>query len=270
MPQLSGGEQPSFETPEEQAAYRYAFFAGEFAGRLLAGYVTTIEENQSLRDKREHDDLTGVLTREVFLGRANKQMKANPKANFAVLVLDLDAFKTVNDQLGHSKGDEALAHIADTLKSTLRSKKDRSDLIHRGNRRNGEIGRLGGDEFGIFIELTKEKEDDEDQRQPEDRLNAAVNRLRETFDQFLAKPDNQQLRDTGLGLSVGSVIIQEQSLSAEDALKAADAAMRLEKAERQQARLTEDEIEQLRQMVSLLQKASIRIPDWLLERKDKE
>jgi diguanylate cyclase (GGDEF)-like protein len=59
------------------------------------------------------------------------------RAQGALLIIDADNFKTVNDRYGHDRGDEALVKIASTIKSTLRS----PDIV----------GRLGGEEFGVFL-----------------------------------------------------------------------------------------------------------------------
>ncbi len=87
-----------------------------------------------------HDALTGLANRSFFteyLQRTIERTKRDSNDLFAVLFLDLDGFKVVNDSLGHAEGDNLLKQIARRLESTLRS----GDLV----------ARLGGDEFTILV-----------------------------------------------------------------------------------------------------------------------
>ncbi|MCA9838610.1 MAG: GGDEF domain-containing protein [Trueperaceae bacterium] len=98
------------------------------------------EAREKLVFQAEHDSLTGLANRSVFenrLQRATRSSQLN-SSMLAVLFIDLDKFKTVNDTLGHDVGDELLIHVAARLKNAVR----RGDLI----------ARMGGDEFTILIE----------------------------------------------------------------------------------------------------------------------
>ncbi|NLW69578.1 MAG: PAS domain-containing protein, partial [Eubacteriaceae bacterium] len=96
-------------------------------------------EELSTTLRAETDPLTGVYNRAAFAARVEKAMRsAKPGSCHALMMLDIDGFKMVNDVFGHGAGDQALIDIAHSLKSSLR----RSDLI----------GRLGGDEFLVFME----------------------------------------------------------------------------------------------------------------------
>ena len=95
-----------------------------------------------------HDDLTGLANRALFterLERAIARTNRRQQASFAVLFLDLDRFKVINDSLGHLVGDQLLVATAERLKRCLRS----SDTC----------ARLGGDEFAILLEDIQESKD---------------------------------------------------------------------------------------------------------------
>ena len=83
------------------------------------------------------DGLTGVLNRRAFIETVETLFQQEPAGTHALLMIDLDGFKQVNDALGHSAGDRMLIHVAQMLKSTLRT----GDLL----------GRIGGDEFIVCL-----------------------------------------------------------------------------------------------------------------------
>lgn len=103
---------------------------------------------ERLRHETLHDALTGLPNRLLLMervGQAIRRAKRRENYCFAVLFIDLDRFKIINDSLGHLVGDRLLMDIADKLKQCIRS----SDTV----------ARLGGDEFVIFIDdLSQERE----------------------------------------------------------------------------------------------------------------
>jgi diguanylate cyclase (GGDEF)-like protein/PAS domain S-box-containing protein len=111
----------------------------------LAGSQTDISdrkqaESQLLHDAL-HDALTGLPNRALFINRlemALQRCRRTPRTRFAVLFLDLDRFKVINDSLGHRVGDELLVALAERLRTTVR-------VIDT-------VARLGGDEFGFLLE----------------------------------------------------------------------------------------------------------------------
>jgi len=123
-----------------------------------------IERHQllsALRSLSLIDDLTGLYNRRGFadLGEQYLKLARRTARGVAVVFLDLDHFKAINDSLGHHVGDRALQRVADILRATFR----RSDII----------ARLGGDEFAVLaLEASGESAE------------ALIDRLRERFRHF--------------------------------------------------------------------------------------
>ena len=93
----------------------------------------------ALKDRAERDSLTGAYNRQTFFDRAIAAIaQSGPDARHALLYIDLDHFKTLNDTLGHAAGDDALVQAAASIRSVLRT----GDLV----------GRIGGDEFAVFLQ----------------------------------------------------------------------------------------------------------------------
>ena len=111
----------------------------------MAGSLSDITDRQlaqeKLRRQAHRDELTGLPNRALFLERLRKAIarsRREPSFIFAVLFLDLDRFKIVNDSLGHLVGDEMLQVVAQRLTSSLRA--------------GDTVARLGGDEFTLLME----------------------------------------------------------------------------------------------------------------------
>jgi len=112
----------------------------------IAGSQTDITERKLAIDRLTHDAfhdaLTGLPNRALFmdrLGRSTERSRRHAGHQFAVLFLDLDRFKVVNDSLGHTFGDQLLINVAERLRSALRG--------------TDTVARLGGDEFTILLEI---------------------------------------------------------------------------------------------------------------------
>ena len=116
---------------------------GDLAGTVMIFQDVTEKKlaTQNLHHKAFYDSLTNLPNRDWFIERltnAIEQVKRKPDYLFAVLFLDLDDFKKINDGLGHQAGDRLLTTVARKLESVLRS--------------IDTVARLGGDEFGIILE----------------------------------------------------------------------------------------------------------------------
>lgn len=98
-----------------------------------------------------HDSLTNLPNRALFIDRLNSSLerkKRYPGYSFAILFLDLDHFKVINDSLGHIVGDKLLIMLAQRLKKHIRA--------------IDTIARFGGDEFAVLLEETEETSDVKD------------------------------------------------------------------------------------------------------------
>ncbi|MDX1406400.1 MAG: PAS domain S-box protein, partial [Woeseiaceae bacterium] len=101
---------------------------------------------RQLSYQASHDATTGLINRQEFVNRlvtAIGDSHQNPSHTHALLYIDLDQFKVVNDTFGHTAGDELLRQVMEVIQSNIRS----SDIL----------ARLGGDEFGILLERCNEE-----------------------------------------------------------------------------------------------------------------
>ena len=147
-----------------------------------------------------YDELTGLPNRVLFLKRlkqAIKHVHQQIDERFAVLFLDLDRFKAINDRYGHSVGDQVLAAIAQKLAGCLRT----GDIV----------ARLGGDEFVVLLEKIK---DVKDATRVAERIQAAL--------RLPLKLSEQEIVSTA---SIGIALSRDGSDRPEDFLRDADAAM---------------------------------------------
>ncbi|MDO8271569.1 MAG: GGDEF domain-containing protein, partial [Gammaproteobacteria bacterium] len=158
--------------------------------RLMVGPLNTLAHL---------DTLTGVANRrllDVSIGRLCMQPAGAPFNNFAVLLLDMDDFKKINDTRGHDAGDQVLRIIGRRLKSALR----KSDLI----------ARYGGDEFAVLLHgATRE----------------STRQVMEALMQSLHKPMQVDGREFPVRFSIGATLAPQDGTEAAVLLKNADQAM---------------------------------------------
>jgi diguanylate cyclase (GGDEF)-like protein/PAS domain S-box-containing protein len=120
---------------------------GQGKATRMAGSQTDITSSKAF------DPLTGLPNRTLFhdkLVACLERVAQEPSYPFAVLFLDLDRFKVINDSLGHMAGDELLIHVAQRLRAAVRNAPQASPVT-RGAAQD-VIARLGGDEFAILLE----------------------------------------------------------------------------------------------------------------------
>ncbi len=181
--------------------------------QALARQVTTLLElrrtQRALAHAALHDALTGLPNRVLLTNRIEHCLARAKSRNgylFAVLFLDLDRFKVINDSMDHSAGDKLLQKVAERLSGSVRS----GDTVGRGSH-TVAVARLGGDEFTVLLE---------DLRAAQNAADVAQRLLNE-----LAKPmdiDGQEIVPTAsIGVVIGTALAQ----SATQLLRDADAAM---------------------------------------------
>jgi diguanylate cyclase (GGDEF)-like protein/PAS domain S-box-containing protein len=176
--------------------------AGEPVGRVCC-FRDITERNQAeekLRYYALHDTLTDLPNRVQFMNslrQAVERADGNPYSKFAVLFLDLDRFKVINDSLGHGVGDKLLVAIAERLTSCVRP----GDVV----------ARLGGDEFTILLNRSG---DTAEVVGVAERLQA---RISEPF-----RIDNYEVFTTA---SIGIIVSGKVNRTAEELIRDADAAM---------------------------------------------
>jgi diguanylate cyclase len=156
----------------------------------------------------QHDPLTGLFNRRRFEQELVRQLAYTRRYGNggALLMIDLDRFKQINDELGHAVGDEALCHVAGLLSDNLRA----SDLVARDV--DPMVARLGGDEFVALL--------------PEVDATgaaAAAERLERALREAPFKTDEHQVE---LRISIGVATFDEHGIPGErELLAAADRAM---------------------------------------------
>ncbi len=176
------------------------FFNGKFAAQTISRDITQRKEQEKrLQYQATHDYLTDLPNRFLFEGRLEQALaKAKREQTFvAVLYIDLDNFKSVNDELGHSVGDLVLQELSKVMRSALRE----SDTL----------ARIGGDEFVALLDDLK------------DERNAVLvaNNIFQTF----STPIVVQNKDVLIRASIGISTSPSDGTDAQFLLQAADAAM---------------------------------------------
>jgi diguanylate cyclase (GGDEF)-like protein len=156
-------------------------------------------ERQRLAHLATHDELTGLANRRYFRQRLEEACTRCDRSaqRVAILLIDLDGFKKINDALGHAAGDIMLAEIASRLRALIR----RQDLV----------ARLGGDEFAVIVEPFQSR----------DEIEHLCERLRSS----IAQPLPVSGQPHSVGASIGVALYPNDTADVDHVLSYADAAM---------------------------------------------
>ena len=144
------------KTPEFVSEYRMRHKSGGYIWTLSRGIAIRKKSGEPIRmagsqtditEGKTADPLTGIPNRLYFLDRLESAIEtARQQATvFAVLFIDLDGFKQVNDSLGHAAGDELLIDVAGRLRASIRTS------TRQGGPTQSVVARIGGDEFAILL-----------------------------------------------------------------------------------------------------------------------
>jgi GGDEF domain-containing protein len=184
------------------------------------------EKNEQLRVLAERDSLTGLLNHAAFWRRlgATLNLARRQKFTVSVVMVDVDHFKTLNDHLGHVRGDEILRSVAAVLATGVReynAQSDPRDVDHseQGSLRDYDVvGRVGGDEFAIVLLCCDA-----------DGTRAALSRVA----QRVAELPITRLSDPKLTLSMGACVLADASVCTDAAAVVRQADANLYEAKRQ-------------------------------------
>ncbi len=167
---------------------------------LVARLLKALDFERGIAERADTDSLTGIPNRNAVLQHLGTVIAASQRsgANAAVLYIDLNHFKRINDEHGHAVGDAALRGVATRLKSVLR--------------KHEVIGRLGGDEFCLVVSSFRE----------EDELQIVARRVLDTLTEPTDVGNGLTLATSG---SVGIAIYPRDGTTAAELLSRADQAM---------------------------------------------
>lgn len=175
--------------------------AGQIKGYVRSFIeISDLKSNEShLHEMAHHDPLTGLANRSLFNDHLQRALHHAERTDtsFAVLFIDLDRFKPVNDSLGHAAGDEMLSKIATRLTQALRSE----DVL----------ARFGGDEFLVLLEYGSSRES----------AQAVALRIQEA----LEAPVKVAGKSIPMSASIGIALYPEDGQNARELLCSADSAM---------------------------------------------
>jgi diguanylate cyclase (GGDEF)-like protein/PAS domain S-box-containing protein len=192
--------QQGVEVPIQDSAAPIRDRIGNVIGAVMVFHDVSRESRlfRQLSYQASHDSLTGLINRREFENRLVSALDSAHHSGLghALLYLDLDQFKVVNDTFGHTAGDELLRQISELAQANIRS----TDIV----------ARLGGDEFGILLERCSEERAIE----VAEAIRNAVEAYRFTWQEAF----------TSVRCSIGVVLIDNDSASVASLMSSADVA----------------------------------------------
>lgn len=177
----------------------------DFLAHVVSRLIELSDKQRQINDKMLIDPLTGLHNRAATLDQIAVMLSSANRTGtpLAVLYVDLDGFKAVNDSYGHAFGDKAIAEAASRMRTALR--------------RHEIAGRIGGDEFAVLVNFTEHQE-----------LEAIASRLLAA----IAQPMRFGNVEVKLTASVGIAIFPQDGTTGDDLLAHADSAMYVAKRRR--------------------------------------
>ncbi|MDH4191267.1 MAG: EAL domain-containing protein, partial [Betaproteobacteria bacterium] len=220
----AGAFRGEYAQQSEGAALRYLQIEAEAErsdGRVIAihGTVQDVTERrlaeERMRQLANYDSLTGLANRNLFRERFAAALAEAERTGRAVAVLfiDLDRFKTVNDSLGHETGDLLLREVATRISTCLRG----GDALTRGapgeeaTQATSQVARLGGDEFTVLLARMRHKDD--------------AHTVAERILAALRTPFTLRGHEFWVSASIGMAVYPDDGRNIETLLMRADAAM---------------------------------------------
>jgi diguanylate cyclase (GGDEF)-like protein/PAS domain S-box-containing protein len=191
--------------------YRWVLTRGAIIRSAEGAPIRIVGSLTDITASKAFDTLTGLPNRLLFVESLSETIRncaQDPQSRFALLFLDLDRFKVVNDSLGHLAGDHLLERVARRLEASVRLSKDRKnpDKLARFG-----LARFGGDEFAVLLS---------DIKNANDPVLVAMRLL-----ERIQAPFQLEDREVFVGLSIGIAIGDSSYSSPSDILRDADTAM---------------------------------------------
>lgn len=184
-----------------------------FISLVLAGFCSILVASLLYRGRKKHknheleleqmafyDNLTGLASRALFIGQLHDLLKGirRDEDRFALMVIDLDGFKMINDSFGHDGGDQVLCLFSERLKQSVRA--------------TDTVARTGGDEFSVILPRIEDTQ--------------VANQVAQKILDNLKKPFQFKDQNCYIGASIGiSISANQQELDADALWKQADIAM---------------------------------------------
>ena len=159
-----------------------------------------LKEQEELKVKAEIDEMTKLFNKATAEKMAKQILEEYPDENHAILMIDIDNFKNVNDSLGHDVGDHVISVVAGIISMQFGG----SDIV----------GRIGGDEFMVFMKDVKDRED--------------ARRKAQNIVDALCKKENLSIPDC-VSVSIGMAFSDESGIEYEPLFKKADEALYVSK-----------------------------------------
>ncbi|GFP76497.1 sensor domain-containing diguanylate cyclase [Clostridium fungisolvens] len=177
------------------------------SGLIAAEMFNAMKNGESeLFYKATHDNLTGISNRSLFYDNLRQRLSqaSRKQEEFAIITLDMDGLKEINDNYGHRAGDAAIKEVALRIKNTLGEK--------------DTVSRLGGDEFGIIVANLVDR----------DEFNSLIQRM----DFEITKPFEFEGQEIKLRASIGYALFKEDGIELDVLIEKADKSMYEVKRER--------------------------------------